>query len=612
MCGIAGMFDKESSPAGGLATFYEMQNTLRRRGPDQKGLYIDEPAVLIHTRLSVVDIENGKQPMQLVMGGEEYCIVYNGELYNTLELKKELESAGHIFFSHSDTEVLLHSYAEWKDKCVDKLNGIFAFAVWEKHNKRLFVARDRIGVKPFFYYEKNGKFIFASEIKALLAHPHVDAVIDAESIAEIMYIGPGRTPGCGVFRGIQELKPAHCGYFDGANGLSARRYWRPLDKEHTDSFAQTVEKVRFLVVDSIERQLVSDVPVCTFLSGGLDSGIISSVANAYFAKQGKNLKTFSVDYKDNEKYFRSNKFQPDNDREYIDCMTEYLGAENRRVLLDTDELTDALFDAVDARDLPGMADVDSSLLLFCKEIKKHATVALSGECADEIFGGYPWYRDREIRMRSGFPWAQSTAYRSGFLHDGFALKNDAYEYVNSRYTASIGGASVMPNADADERRMKEMIHINLEWFMQTLLDRKDRMSMYGGLEVRVPFCDYRIAEYLYTVPWEMKDYGGREKGLLREAAKGLLPEKVLWRKKSPYPKTHNPAYLAAVSKRLTRVINDKNQPLLGIVKKDALESLLKNADTVPWYGQLMTAPQTIAYFLQINYWLTKHKERLAF
>ncbi|MDR2046895.1 MAG: asparagine synthase (glutamine-hydrolyzing) [Clostridiales bacterium] len=594
-----------------IPAFKSMRDALARRGPDQRGIFIDGNAALIHTRLSVVDAERGAQPMRLSYNGEDYCMVYNGELYNTEELRRELLSLGHVFSGHSDTEVLLHCYAEFGgDYCVEKLNGIFAFAVFEKQKNRLFFARDRIGVKPFFYCLKNGVFVFASEIQALLRHPLIEAEADAESFAEIICLGPGRTPGCGVFRGVKELKSAHCGTF-GADGLKIRKYWSMTDGEHTDNFTQTVEKVRFLVVDAIERQLVSDVPVCTFLSGGLDSSAISAIANSYFTKRGVSLHTFSVDYEDNQRYFKAGKFQPDDDKEYIDYMTEFLGAKNRRVLLDAEELADALCIAVDARGLPGMADVDASLLLFCREIKKFATVALSGECADEIFGGYPWFRDKEIRAKNGFPWSQSTAFRAGFLKDEFAEKINSFEYVNSRYNASVNDASVLPKRNAEERRMKEMINLNFDWFMQTLLDRKDRMSMYWGLEVRVPFCDYRIAEYMYSVPWEMKDFGGREKGLLREALRGILPERILARKKSPYPKTHNPAYLSVVSKRLREIIENPSAPIHHVIKKEALERLLKNENSAPWYGQLMTAPQTIAYFLQFNYWLEKFKVRIV-
>jgi asparagine synthase (glutamine-hydrolysing) len=616
------MFDDKNSLDGQTDFFCAMQKSLSRRGPDQNGIYIDDPVALIHTRLSVIDPQNGLQPMLLKSGGEEYAIVYNGELYNTQEIRDELKTLGHVFLTRSDTEALLHAYAEWKDKCLGKLNGIFAFAVWEKRAKRLFLARDRIGVKPLFYFFKDGRLLFASEIKAILAHPLATAEIDAEGVAEIMYIGPGRTPGCGVFKGVREIKPAHCAYLENGR-LDIRRYFCLTDAEHRDSFETTAEKVRFLVVDAIERQLVSDVPVCTFLSGGLDSSIISSVANSYFKKNGGKLVTFSVDYKDNSLYFNPNKFQPSDDREFIDCMTEYLGAENRRVVLDSEQLADALYDAVDARDLPGMADVDSSLLLFCREIKKHATVALSGECADEIFGGYPWYRDEKIRTRDGFPWAQSTDYRASFVNDDFGKKIDASEYVNARYYAALNSSHILSSASPLEKRMRQMVNLNFDWFMQTLLDRKDRMSMYNGLEVRVPFCDYRIAEYLYSAPWEFKDYLGREKGLLRQAVRGLLPEKVLLRKKSPYPKTHNPGYLKAVSKKLSEIIADPTQPLHQIVKKQALQELIaaqKPSDVArptaskqqtPWYGQLMTAPQTIAYFLQVNYWLKKYNVKIV-
>jgi asparagine synthase (glutamine-hydrolysing) len=457
-------------------------------------------------------------------------------------------------------------------------------------------------VKPFFYTAPSNLFLFASEIKALLAHPMVKAEIDTDSIAEIMLIGPGRTPGYGVFRGIKELPPAHCGFYD-RDGFKFWRYWKLKDQAHMDSFEETAAKVRELVIDAIQRQLVSDVPVGTFLSGGLDSSIISSVADEFLRAHGKQLRTFSVDYKDNDIYFQRSKFQPNSDRSYIERMNQYLTSEHHFIVLETDDLVDALYSAVEARDLPGMADIDSSLILFCREIKRYATVALSGECADEIFGGYPWYRDKEIRERYGFPWAQSTGYRIGFLRPEIAERIDAYDYVDKRYRDTLALTSVLPERSSEERRMKEMVNLNLNWFMQTLLDRKDRMSMYNGLEVRVPYCDYRIAEYLYSVPWAMKDYNNQEKGLLRTAMRGILPDEILWRKKSPYPKTHHPEYLKAVSGKLRDIIHDPQSPILQLIDQKALDKLLSADNPVPWYGQLMTTPQTIAYFLQINYWL---------
>ncbi len=613
MCGIAGQVGRDPRAVqGNYGAYCAMQRTLARRGPDQRGMYISGRAALIHARLAVVDLENGCQPMQLDWQGESYTLVYNGELYNTDELRAVLCSRGHRFTGHSDTEVLLHAYAEWGTNCIDRFNGIFAFAVWASRAGTLLLARDRCGVKPLVLAKTRDSLIFGSEIKTLLAHPAVPPQVDAGGLAQVLLLGPGRVPGSGVFRNIQELLPGQCAWYEADSGrLTLRRYWQLVDHEHPDDFAATARKVRDLLLDAIERQLISDVPVATFLSGGLDSSLISAVADANFTARGKTLQTFSVGYKDNKRYFHETKFQPGADAPFIRRMNEVLHARHHWVTLDTADLVPALYEAVEARDLPGMADVDASLLAFCRHIKPHATVALSGECADEIFGGYPWYRDPAVRERYGFPWAQSTAYRASFIKPGVLGDLDPAAFVDRHYRATLEQTSVRPGLTPTEHRMRQMVNLNFTWFMQTLLDRKDRMSMYSGLEVRVPFCDYRIAEYLYSVPWEFKDYQGKEKGLLREAMRGVLPPEVLWRKKSPYPKTWNPDYLAAVSAELNTVLEDPAAPLLRVIRTDALERLLASGtdNPVPWYGQLMTTPQTIAWFVQLNHWLqTYHVE----
>ena len=609
MCGIAG----EICPAGGVTgeRAHAAQDAMKRRGPDQNGIYMSNKAVLIHTRLCVVDIENGRQPMSCMYDGNRYVIVYNGELYNTAEVRSRLLEHGCEFTGHSDTEVVLNAFAVFGSDCVNQFNGIFAFAIWDEQKRRLFFARDRIGVKPFFYTIDNGRFVFSSEIKGILAQTDRQPEIDAQGVMEIMLIGPGRTPGYGVFKGVEELKPAHCGFYD-EDGLRIYRYWHLQDREHTETFEQTAEHVRYLVTDAITRQLVSDVPIGTFLSGGLDSSLISSVASRVLKERGERLRTFTINYKDNGKYFQATKFQPNSDSDFVGQMVDYLGCESHMIEIDTPALTKALFHAVDARDLPGMADVDSSLLLFCDEIKQHVTVALSGECADEIFGGYPWYRDPTVRAVNGFPWAQSTSYRAEFIRPEFTSQISPNDYVQDKYLATVRETSKLPDLSPLESRMKEMVNLNHHWFMQTLLDRKDRMSMYNGLEVRVPFCDYRIAEYLYSVPWEYKDYRSYEKGLLREAMKDYLPEEILWRKKSPYPKTHNPSYLAAVSRLLEQLVWDTSAPLWQIVRRDKAAGLLgAQNNPQPWYGQLMTTPQTIAYLLQVNYWLQRYNIRIV-
>ena len=594
MCGIAGQLSPGGLSARDPNIYDGILHTMGRRGPDQEGIFQDGACVLMHRRLSVIDPEGGRQPMTI----GHHTVVYNGELYNTEELRQELQAEGITFQTASDTEVLLQAYLRWGEDCPRRLLGIFAFAVYDRKNRRLFFARDHMGVKPLFYAMRNGSFYFGSELKSLLAFPEIEPVVDARGLYDLMFLGPGRTPGYGVFHNVFEVLPGHYGFYD-EKGLRMTPYWVLEDGSFTDDFETCREKTRLLLEDSIHRQLVSDVPIGTFLSGGLDSSVVSAVA----ARQIPELNTFSVDYVDNDRHFHSTDFQPTSDSGYIGPMAEHIGARSHRFQLTTEELTDSLYAAVEARDLPGMADVDGSMLLLCKKAKEHATVILSGECADEIFGGYPWFRQPKIRAADGFPWAKNTDYRASFLRSELLEWENPKEFIQNRYDETLKQVHVLADTPEEEKRHKEMTCLNLKWFMQTLLDRKDRMSMYSGLEVRVPFCDKRIVEYLYRVPWEFKNYGGREKGLLREAFRDLLPEGIYTRKKSPYPKTWDPAYKAAVARLLREELSDRNSPLLDFLRPEALTALCDEERGIPWYGQLMTTPQTIAYFLQMSHWL---------
>lgn len=604
MCAISGIIGLPAEET----VVNAMLKTMHRRGPDDARFFQQEDVTLLHARLAIIDPIGGRQPMELDFAGEHYCLVYNGELYNTQELCRELAASGHQFLGHSDTEVVLHAYAQFGADCVNHFNGIFSFAVWEEKNRRLFIARDRIGVKPFFYHIHQGGLLFASEIKTILAYPGVEAKLDDSGAAQLVMLGPGRLPGSGVLKDILELEPGCCGYFQGGK-LSTYQYWKLRDRIHRDSFADTVAHVRYLVEDAIKRQMVSDMPIGTFLSGGLDSSIITAVCAGEKAKKGEVLKTFSVDYQDNDRYFQANKFQPNSDASYIQTMVNARKTDHHWTVLTPEDLVSALEDATIARDLPGMADVDFSLLAFCREIRKEVKVALSGECADEIFGGYPWYRDPEVRAQEGFPWAQNTRQRAGVLTS--AVRVNPTDFVMDAYRKTCQESDILPGTTPLERRMKEMVNLNFRWFMQTLLDRKDRMSMYNALEVRVPFCDYRIAEYLYGVPWEYKDYQGREKGLLRCAVEGLLPQEVLYRKKSPYPKTFDPAYEKQISAKLIPVL-EKDGPLWHLLNKEAVVNMLAEETPWPWYGQLMRKPQTMAYLLQLDFWLRQYQVEFCF
>lgn len=601
MCGIAGEINFKNRI--NTEVLKAMCACLTPRGPDAGGFYESANVVFAHRRLIVIDPENGKQPMN----SGNFTIVYNGELYNTDELRADLLEKGYRFNGHSDTEVVLKCFIEYREKCVDMFNGIFAFAVWDERDKRLFMARDRIGVKPLFYAEIPGGLVFASEIKALLKHPAVKPVITEEGAAHIMLIGPARVVGDGVFRDIRDLPAAWCGWY-GKDGLKIKPYWKLSAKPHEEGFEESAEHVRELIFDAVRRQLVSDVGICTFLSGGLDSSIISAIAAKEFEKRGEKLHTFSIDYVNNHENFRASEFQPDEDAPYVKRMAEFIGSEHINVELDTPQLADALEDAVFARDLPGMADVDSSLYLFCREIKKHFSVAVSGECADEIFGGYPWYHKPEVLHYDGFPWATSVPERGALMKNPLS-PGDAEAFVRRAYNACLADVEYLEGEDASQRRSREMFILNLRYFMATLLDRKDRMSMAHGLEVRVPFCDYRLVEYAFNIPREFRDYQNREKGIVRYAMAGVLPEDVLWRKKSPYPKTHNPNYMRLLSDRLRGVIKADDCRLTEIVNTDKLRELLDTdgaSFTKNWYGQLMTVPQIYAYFLQIESWMRRY------
>lgn len=609
MCGITGWVDYTKVLLQEKEAITKMAETLAKRGPDDTNVWLRNHVAFGHKRLIVVDPEGGRQPMVREKKEERYAICYNGELYNTEDIRKELLQRGYTFKGHSDTEVLLASYVEWKEQCVNHLNGIYAFAVWDEQEEKVFIARDRLGVKPLFYKHDAGRLLFGSELKAILAHPDVKTEITTEGLAEVFGLGPSRTPGHGIFAGIDELRPGHALTFS-KDGLKVWRYWNVVSEEHTHNFEETVEQVRFLLQDAITRQLVSDVPLCTFLSGGVDSSAITAFAAMAYEQEGKGkLHTYSIDYEDNEKYFKSNAFQPNSDTPFITLMTNTFDTIHHRCVISNENLAEHLTEAVIVRDLPGMADIDSSLLWFCREIKQDFVVSLSGECADEIFGGYPWFYREDDLQSSAFPWMRSTEAREQLLKKEWRKKLNLQEYVQYRYEESVHETPVLEGESILDTKRRQLFYLNMIWFMTTLLDRKDRMSMGASLEVRVPFADHRLVEYAWNIPWEMKMYNNREKGLLRKALEGILPDEVLYRKKSPYPKTHHPAYTMAVKSWLNEILQDKNSILYEMLKRDQLKTIVESegrAFQVPWFGQLMTGPQLLAYLAQIHYWFDKY------
>ena len=596
MCGITGWYKKNHEKKN-IKIIKQMTKTLKYRGPDQKGYYIDKNILLGHRRLSIIDLKNGSQPYTY----KGYTIVYNGEIYNAEKLKNKLKEK-YTFETTCDTEVLLKGYIEYKEKILNLIEGIYAFAIYK--DDKLFLARDRVGVKPLFYTKIKDNFLFASEIKSLLKNKLVKPIINKESLQEILSLSPSRIPGSGVFKNIKELRPGHYMIYEN-DKITIKRYWNIKEKINKDNYETATKKIEKYLTESIKRQMVSDVDIACLLSGGLDSSIITAIVAK---NRDKTLDTYSIDYEDNDKYFQKTKFTVSQDNDYIKLMSETFKTNHYYKVITQHKLAKYLKESVIARDLPGMADIDSSLLWFSKQIKKKHKVILSGECADEIFGGYPWFYREEVRNREYFPWLDSIDYRNKLLKKELQEKLKLKEFMKTQYDNILKEVPITKNKA--EQIYKNLFYLNMTYFMPTLLERKDRMTMRGSIEARVPFADTKLIEYLWNLPWEYKFHNNTEKGILRDAYKDLLPKEIVTRKKNPYPKTHNPKYTKIIIKLLKKRLKNKKSILYKIFDKEELNKLVETKGesfSSPWFGQLMTGPQLLAFLYQLDIWTKKYK-----
>ena len=616
MCGIAGFFnpkrDYTREKMKWLPVLERMNKVQKHRGPDQDGTYLSSSCGFAHVRLKIIDLLTGAQPMVRKSGETEFAIVFNGEIYNMHELKESLTAEGASFETASDTEVILVGYMLHGREFIKRLNGIFAAAIWDSHSKTLCLFRDRLGVKPLFYTKKGDTFIFSSEIKGLFAYPGVEPLLDKNGLCEIFALGPAKSYGKGVFKDIFEVLPGHVLTLD-RYSYSDKAYWSLESRPHEDSMKTTIEKTAWLFSDAVKKQMLSDIPISTFLSGGIDSSLVTAVCAEELKKQGKTLHTFSFDFTDNQKYFKSNAFQPSQDRPFVEQMVSHCGTDHRYLECGNKEQLHCLYKAVDARDLPCMADVESSMLYFCSRVVQHNKVTLTGECADEFFGGYPWFHNKQAFETDAFPWSQDMAPRQTLLDDALIRELSMEEYAKEAYEKTINETPLLAEDTPEEKRRREIAYLNLRWFMVTLLDRMDRTSMYSGLEARVPFADHRIVEYVFNIPWHMKCPDGLVKGLLRHAGAKLVPKDILWRKKSPYPKTYDPSYEKLLGKQLREVLSTPSSPIRTLLDPKKVQRFLNSPSDYgrPWYGQLMAGPQMLAYMLQVNYWLKAYRVRIV-
>lgn len=610
MCGFCGYINYEKDITD-INNIEFMNKIIKHRGPNEQNTYIKNNIALGHVRLSIIDLKLGSQPMQVEYNGNKYIICYNGELYNTNEIKQDLISKGHTFNTKCDTEVVLKAFIEYRENCFNKFNGIFSFCVYDNNLNSIFLARDHLGIKPLFYsITDDGTLIFASEIKSILKHDKITPILDKNGFLELFALGPAHTPGKTYFKNIYELKAGHYATFN-TDGLSIKKFWDLETKECNDTENQAIEQIRFLLKDSLKRQLVSDVGICSMLSGGIDSSILTKLAH----DEIKDLTTFSIDFKGNEKNFVASEYQGSKDSEYIKIMRDYLKTSHKNIKIDNEYLFTLLKKAMISRDMPGMADIDASMYAFCNAIKENGfKVCISGECSDEIFGGYPWFYKEHLINHFGFPWALSENLRNIIIKPSILKDNDIKDYILNAKNETLKNVEFINLEDSYENRYRATNYLTIKWFMNTLIERTDRTSMANSLEVRVPFADYRIFEYVYNLPAKMKlglihSKTPTEKYLLRKAFENEIPNEVLYRKKSPFPKTYDPNYLNLVEKEMLNIINNKSSKINNFINVDFLKELIfshGNSLKENWFGQLMTYPQTLAYLIQIEMWLNEY------
>ncbi|MEV0234011.1 asparagine synthase (glutamine-hydrolyzing) [Nonomuraea sp. NPDC050786] len=602
MCGIAGWVDFDRDLTDERATALAMTETMSCRGPDDQGLHLGRHAALGNRRLAVIDIEGGHMPMT----AEGLAVItYSGEVYNFGELRAELVAKGHRFRTRSDTEVVLHGYLEWGEAVADRLNGMYAFALWDERTQELLLIRDRMGIKPLYYYPLPHGALFGSEPKAILANPLAPPVVDIEGLRQLLSLATLRQRP--VYKGMYELPPGHLLRVS-RQGTQLRRYWALDAREHTDDLDTTVRTVRELLEDIVSRQLVSDVPLCSLLSGGLDSSIVTALAS----KHGR-IRSFAVDYAGYAENFQADELRGDPDAPFVRMLAEHVGSDHTDIVLGPDELADPRLRAavVRAWDVPHfVGDMNSSLYMLFRAIREHSTVALSGESADEVFGGYAWFHLPEAVQADTFPWLAMVMREhqpTDILDKSLIRRLDMDTYTADGYRTALAEVPHLDVQDERERRMREICYLHLTRFLPFLLDRKDRMSMAVGLEVRVPFCDHRLVEYVFNTPWSMKTFDGREKSLLRAAGADLLPEPILRRVKAPYPVTQDVGYEQALRAALREVAGDKEAPVLPLLDPAAVREAVtdppdKVTTTMTRFG--------LELALDLNVWLTEYGVRL--
>lgn len=522
-----------------------MSDSISHRGPDDKGIYMNRGVGLIHRRLSIIDISSGHQPMQTENG--RYTLVFNGEIYNYLELRAELEKSGHSFKTDSDTEVVLNMYLKFGHDCARKLNGIFAFAIWDNEKRTLYIARDHMGIKPLYYHLNRSKLTFASEIKAIFENPNVVAKCNMDTVPEFFmfrHVSGTNT----LFEGIHSLLPGHFLTFKD-DKLNITQYWSPLENNSIVqcSFDEAKDELERLLVDAVSMQMMSDVPLGTFCSGGVDSSLITAIAAQH---SNKKINTFSVGFNEGEY----------DETKYARMVSDRYETIHHELILDDKMFTQNLTDMVYFNDEP-LNFANSVMISALSQLAKESvTVVLTGEGADELFGGYPRYKIptlvQKIQKLPGFlKWLfkAGTSLSSDHrveklrryidipLHDTI-LYNTAtikQELFNELWPAKKDRRfqyrnNLLSEIGVENGLLREVSILDQCTFLVSILNRQDKMSMAASLESRVPILDYRLVEFANSLPENFKQKGTQTKRILKSLAEKYIPHEVIYRRKSGF------------------------------------------------------------------------------
>lgn len=573
MSGLAGWVDPRRDLEREAAVLHAMTESLRARGPDGGGVWLSPAAALGHRGrgASALDPQAGAQPLVVDGGRGPVVAMLSGHVNNAADLRREL---GGAWRTRADAEILARAYLCWGDALAEHLEGAFAFALWDASSRKLLLGRDRFGVKPLYYAVLDGGVLFGSEPKALLAHPSFRPRLEPGAIPMLLQprlARPGETP----LRGMHEVPPAHVVAYT-TSGLTRRRYWSLTSAPHRDSFEDTARTVRALLEDAVRRELADDGPGGAMLSGGLDSTSVAALAlQALRARAaGETLDTFCIRFESDATHFVATELRPDIDAPYAAAAAEHLGSRHRTLSVSVAELAQVVPATRRARDLPGWGQFDASMFILFREMRRHCQVALTGEAADEIFGGYPYFFDRELVERGHFPWLGNAPRLAEYLSPEFARALDPQADERARYAELVAQVPRLDGEDAHDARLREAFYLGLCGPLSVILDRKDRMSAAHGLEVRIPFCDRRLVEYVWNVPWALKSRGG-VKGLLKAAVADLLPPSTLERKKSAYPHVQSPEYDRALAAEALRIVSDPRSAVAALVDVPRLTELIR-------------------------------------